>query len=333
MSENFIARSWRANNLGTRLLRLWLGGTWLYAGLQKAFDAGFFDKASATYIGVQISNFSQNSPVGFILKHLIEHAEVVGWLVLITELAIGIAVLSGVALQLAALGGALVSLGLWLSASWTVYPYFLGSDSAYFVMWVALLLLLRAQTRRGQRDELLPDVTDRRTLLQLGLVLGASVVAGIGGAAIGKLGEGASAPSPSDSVGPDDSSSASPSQSPDSSQSPQPSKSPQSSKSPRPANAIIALAALPVGGNHKYQAPDGNPAYVFRTNAGVFSYSAICTHQGCVVGYSTGRKTLLCPCHGGEFDPLDGGKVRNGPPPAPLVSYKVAIEGDYVVTA
>lgn len=317
MANGFIAQSWKANSVGTRVLRAWLGVTWLYAGLQKATDSGFFDKASASYIGVQLSNFSQNSPIGFILKHLIEHAEPVGWLVMITEIAIGIAVLSGVALQLAAFGGALVALSLWLAASWTVYPYFLGSDTAYLIMWVALLLLVRSQVRKGKRDEFIPDVSDRRTLLQLGLVLGASVVAGIGGAAIGKLGKATSTPMPSKS--PSKSSSASASAS--------------GSTNAKPANAIVALASLPVGGHYKYVASDGGPAYVFRTNAGVFSYSAICTHQGCVVGYSTGRKTLLCPCHGGEFDPFDGAKVVNGPPPVALPSYKVAIDGDYVVSA
>ena len=77
-----------------------LGGTWLYGGLQKASDAKFFDKASTGYIGAQITGYAKNSPLSFILKHMIEHATQVGWLILLGELAVGIAVLSGVALQL-----------------------------------------------------------------------------------------------------------------------------------------------------------------------------------------------------------------------------------------
>jgi Rieske Fe-S protein len=96
---------------------------------------------------------------------------------------------------------------------------------------------------------------------------------------------------------------------------------------------IVKLAAFPVGSTMKYTAPDGQPAYLFRTNAGVFAYSAVCTHQGCVVDYNSLSKTLNCPCHGGQFDPFNGGKVLQGPPPTPLATYKVAIKGDAIVTA
>ena len=71
-----------------------LGGTWLYGGLQKASDAQFFNKGSSGYIGAQITGFVKNSPIGFILKHMIEHATLAGWMILLGELAIGIAVLS-----------------------------------------------------------------------------------------------------------------------------------------------------------------------------------------------------------------------------------------------
>jgi thiosulfate dehydrogenase [quinone] large subunit len=94
---------------------------------------------------------------------MIEHATLFGWVVIISEFAIGIATLSGVALSLAAIGGASMSLILWLSATWTVNPYFLGSDSVYFVMWVALVLSFRSI----KSERLIPRFTERREFIKL----------------------------------------------------------------------------------------------------------------------------------------------------------------------
>ncbi len=94
---------------------------------------------------------------------MIEHATIFGWIVMISEFAIGIATLSGVALSLAAIGGASMSLILWLSATWTVKPYFLGSDSVYFVMWVALFLSFRSI----KSEKLFPRFTERREFIKL----------------------------------------------------------------------------------------------------------------------------------------------------------------------
>jgi len=102
---------------------------------------------------------------------------------------------------------------------------------------------------------------------------------------------------------------------------------------PKTGTKIVALSAFPVGSVMQFTAPDGNPAYLFRTKVGVFAYSAVCTHQGCTVSYNPTGKTLDCPCHGGKFDPANGGKVLGGPPPRPLDTYKVAIQGDSIVTA
>ena len=96
---------------------------------------------------------------------------------------------------------------------------------------------------------------------------------------------------------------------------------------------IVALAAFPVGSNMPFIAADGNPAILFRTKAGVFAYSTVCTHQGCTVAYNPADHALECPCHLGKFDPANGGKVLSGPPPRPLDTYKVAIQGDSIVTA
>ncbi len=291
MARYSIRESWRTQSTGTRVLRLMLGATWLYGGLQKASDAKFFDKASTGYIGAQITGFAKNSPLSFILKHMIEHANLAGWMILLGELAIGIAVLTGVALQAAIIAGAGVSTILWLSVTWHVYPYFLGSDTAYLVMWIALFFLVRKEAGPRVRKNPIPNLKDRREVMQM---IGVGVTAVIAALAAGGL--------------------------------------KRSIPTPVAGTKIVDLAKFPIGSVMQFTAPDGNPAFLFRTKVGVFAYSAICTHQGCSLGYNTAAKTLDCPCHGSTFDPANGGAVLGGPAPTPLAKYSVAISGNAIVT-
>lgn len=63
----------------------------------------------------------------------------------------------------------------------------------------------------------------------------------------------------------------------------------------------------------------------------VIAISAICTHLQCIVKWNSNKKTLVCPCHQGEFN--TDGNVISGLPPKPLPLYKVEIRGDdiYVI--
>jgi rieske iron-sulfur protein len=67
---------------------------------------------------------------------------------------------------------------------------------------------------------------------------------------------------------------------------------------------------------------------------GVVVYSAICTHQGCDVSqWKTDTKTLLCVCHGSEYDPKDRAKVTFGPAPRRLAMLPVKVENGVVIVA
>ncbi len=67
---------------------------------------------------------------------------------------------------------------------------------------------------------------------------------------------------------------------------------------------------------------------------GVVAYSAICTHQGCDVSqWKTDTNTLLCVCHGSEFDPKDRAKVTFGPAPRRLAMLPVKVENGVVMVA
>ena len=70
-----------------------------------------------------------------------------------------------------------------------------------------------------------------------------------------------------------------------------------------------------------------NGVIVIRESASVFTaLSATCTHQGCQVGYDSGVKHLICPCHGGTYD--INGNVISGPPPSALTVYTATLVGN-----
>ena len=49
-------------------LRLFLGVTFVYAGIQKLTDPGFLHPGAATYIGTQLHGFAAGTPGGFLLR-------------------------------------------------------------------------------------------------------------------------------------------------------------------------------------------------------------------------------------------------------------------------
>jgi thiosulfate dehydrogenase [quinone] large subunit len=232
------------------------------------------------------------------------------------ELTIGVLVLLGLATRWAAAAGALVSLVFFLTASWSVQPYFLGSDSIYAVAWITLVLvgdqgvltirpLIFGPPQTDQRGR--PATTDlsrRRLLLQLG---GASV------ALIWVL---ALLPRTRPSFQ-GASSGATPAVSPT------PVASPTGTR-------IGALADIQAQGSIAFQSPStGDPAVAVSLAGGsVVAFDAVCTHAGCTVSYDSGQKLLTCPCHGATFDPALGAAVTGGPAPTPLAAIALQIGTD-----
>lgn len=91
---------------------------------------------------------------------------------------------------------------------------------------------------------------------------------------------------------------------------------------------VAALADIPVGGSIDATI-GGEPVLLAQPTEGeVVAYSAICTHQGCVVA-AAGSK-FECPCHGSIFDAATG-DVEVGPALEPLASVAVTVDGDRVV--
>jgi len=74
------------------------------------------------------------------------------------------------------------------------------------------------------------------------------------------------------------------------------------------------------------------PGLLVRTADGEYrALSAVCTHLNCTVQYRSDVREVWCACHNGFYD-LNGRNVA-GPPPRPLDSYDVHINGDEVVVS
>ena len=122
-------------------LRLFLGVTFVYAGIQKITDPQFFNPATTGFIGKQITRFAVGSPINDIMVHLVEpHAKAFGILIIVGELAIGLGTLVGFLFRPAAFFGMLLSFSFFLTASWHTYPYFYGADIIFTFAWLTLLL-------------------------------------------------------------------------------------------------------------------------------------------------------------------------------------------------
>jgi Rieske Fe-S protein len=65
---------------------------------------------------------------------------------------------------------------------------------------------------------------------------------------------------------------------------------------------------------------DGRTFIIIRLASTTFvTLSAICTHQSCIVEFSTSANDLVCPCHGARF--ATNGVVKVGPAALPLATY------------
>jgi len=74
----------------------------------------------------------------------------------------------------------------------------------------------------------------------------------------------------------------------------------------------------------------GRPAVLLQRGPGEYvALSAVCTHLGCIVKWVNDSQEFLCPCHGGRFSPT--GQVLGGPPPKPLATYTVSLDGNDIL--
>ena len=351
-----------ARRLGWALfpVRLFLGVTFVYGGIQKLSDPGFLHAGAPTYIGTQLRGFAHGTPGGFILRAFaIPHPALAGVGVALTEIAVGLLVATGLVTRAAATVGLLLNLLLFLTNSWRTYPYFLGSDIVFVFAWLPFVVagaarqptlesIVRrfsmprapAQRRVPRRAASTapprsapagePGLT-RRGAMTAALSAVAAVTALIAGISVLLRGAYRPAHTLSASASPRSSATADsthPTSGHRSTASHNSTTVPRStgagSASGLPAGAVRLGAAsqLPVGQAATYRDPgNGQPDIVIRqANGTLVAHSAVCTHAGCEVGYQGGQ--IVCPCHGSVFD-AETGAVITGPAVTGLPPRKV----------
>jgi thiosulfate dehydrogenase [quinone] large subunit len=345
-------------------IRFFFGVTFVYAGLDKLLDPSFFDPASPLSIAAQLAEFARVSPLGALVKISEPFATPMGLLIALTEIAIGLGALTGLAYRLAAAGGAALSLLFWLTASWATHPYYFGADLPYAAGWIALALaghggllvprwvlrlskpsasVARASPRfTGQpggrtprpatgRDAASP-ATSRRVLLQVGALVGATLALGAATLPLRML----PGSPPSTGSGGNGPGGASPSASPATSPGATSAGATSAPTSP-PAGGLavanvsdlqsVAAVAFTVPGDAPGTLPAGDPGVIVKLPDGTFeAYDAVCTHEGCTVGWDAIDSVLLCPCHGAAFDAANQAAVLAGPTRQPLAALPIVVD-------
>ena len=305
-------------------LRGYLGVTFVYAGLSKVGGRSFFDSASPSSLHATLLAVRVHSPMGGLLGPVEQHSFAFGLLMAVGETAVGIGMLLGLWARIAALGGILISLALFLTVSWNATPWYTGADIVYLFAFTPLLLggagplavdawLVLQRDRdhdAGARDG---DLS-RRVLVTGLAALGSLIALGVAGlarrvssadpAATGgsRTSGGGAAPT---TVG--------------------------STTSTTTGTNLVAASAIPVGGAAPATDPHtGDPMYVLQLRPGVFTgLDATCPHQGCTVSFVSAKAGFVCPCHLSTFD--SSGAVTQGPAATDLTKIPVARSGNQIV--
>jgi thiosulfate dehydrogenase [quinone] large subunit len=351
-----------ARRLGWALfpVRLFLGVTFVYGGIQKLSDPGFLHPGAPTYIGTQLRGFAHGTPGGFVLRAFaIPHPALAGVAVALTEIAVGLLVATGLLTRAAATVGLLLNLLLFLTNSWRTYPYFLGSDIVFVFAWLPFVVAGAARQPTLEsivRRRLMPGAPaqrrvpgaaastvppraspagepglTRRGVMTAALSGVAAVTALIAGISVLLRGAYRPARTLSASAAPRSRATAGSTQPTSghgsttghkSTTVPRSTGAGTSSGLPAGAVRLGAASQLPVGQGATYTDPgNGQPDIVIRqANGTLVAHSAVCTHAGCEVGYQGGQ--IVCPCHGSVFDAKTGA-VITGPAVTGLSPRKV----------
>jgi thiosulfate dehydrogenase [quinone] large subunit len=324
-------------------LRLFLGVTFFFAGLQKLANPDFLKSASPISIHAQLVGATHSSPIHALITHLVPIAPVVGVVIALGEVAIGLGVLAGLWTRVAAVAGMALSFGLFLTVSFHSSPYFTGSDIVFVFAWTPLALggvaggpaldTWLAQSR-PPATATSGEVT-RRAVLSKGAVTGVTalavlIVGGVaaalgravggtttadGGAATLSAGSGSTPPTTTSAPTTTATGGSTPSTT---------EATPSTTEAVPSGKAVGAATQVPVGGSAVFTVPsNGDPGLVIQQKAGEFvAFDAVCPHAGCTVAYQMSSKIIACPCHGSEFNPNTGALVR-GPATHGLTRVKV----------
>jgi thiosulfate dehydrogenase (quinone) large subunit len=301
------------------VLRFFLGGTMLYAGVDKALlDSRFLQADGVGSIGETLRFFvTSGGPLaGLVEAVALPQPVLIGASMAGAQMLVGASLLTGSWVRYGALFGAGISLTLALTSTWGVSPYYYGNDLPYFVGFLALAALgdggvLRLGAPTGGAYD-----PERRAAL----VSGTGVAAGIAALlvldrtrAISAI-TGGGTPTPSPTPG----ASATPS--------PTPTPSPSA---PAGGTAISGAQGL-AGGQALNFSAGGTDAVLIKDGSTYRAFERACTHQGTLVNWQEGSGDFLCPNHFARFSVT--GQVTAGPANSPLRAIEVSVAADGTVT-
>ena len=335
-------------------LRFFFGLTFVYAGLDKLLDPAFLDATAPGSIVAQLQAFTHVSPLAPLVRLAEPFAVPMGLLIALAEIAIGLGALSGLAFRLAAMGGAMLSLLFWLTASWTTTPFYYGPDLPYAMGWIALtiagtgdLLVPNAVRELGRipmdawdRARLyragggagagLPEVSpERRFVLQVGVLAGLSLAVASMAVPLRlfrrvsvddstSADAGGGDPSvPTTGTGSGRGSAARP-----------PARSRPRGRHTAPAFAPAGLTVASIATVDQQGAvgiriprdapsplPAGDPGIIVRLQDGSYAcYDAVCTHQGCRVGWDARDAVMIAHATARHSTPTTTVRSSPGPP-------------------
>ncbi len=121
-------------------LRIFLGVTFIYAGLDKLTDSSFFASSGPNALVTTLHAVRDSAAIPAMVDLALKSPSGFGYAIALGELAAGLGMFFGLLARIAATGGALISLSLWLTVSWSSTPYYYGNDLAYLMAWLPLVL-------------------------------------------------------------------------------------------------------------------------------------------------------------------------------------------------
>ncbi len=299
------------------VLRFFLGGTMLYAGIDKTvLDPRFLQAEGVGSIGETLRYFvTSGGPLaGLVEAVALPQPVLIGASMAGAQLLVGASLLTGSWVRYGALLGAGISLTLALTSTWGVSPYYYGNDLPYLVGFLALAALgdggalrLGAPVPRGHNPE-------RRAALVSGTGVAAGIVALLlldRSRAVSVI-TGGGTPTPSPTPG----ASATPTATP-------------SASAPSAGTVISGAPSLAAGQALNFSA-GGTEAVLVKDGSTYRAFERACTHQGTSVDWQAGSGDFLCPNHGARFAAT--GQVTMGPANTPLRAIEVSVAADGTVT-
>ena len=303
------------------LLRLFLGGTMLYAGVDKLIlDRRFLQEDGVGSIGDTLRLFvTAGGPLTPLVQALaIGQPILIGAAMAGAQLVVGALLLSGSWVRVGALLGALISLSLALTSSWGVSPYYYGNDLPYLVGFLALAAIGDGGVLRAGAPVTRGYDPNRRAALFTGggVVLTLLALIALDRSRLASL------------IAPNSGANASPT--PGATATPAPSPSPIASGGGAVGGtAITGAGSLGAGQALNFSA--GGTAAVLLKDGGTYrAFERACTHQGTLVEWEAANGSFYCNNHGARFSPT--GDVIVGPALTALRPITVSVAADGSVT-